>query len=69
VQQHFALQQVGGGVILSVGTIIPVGGDVDWNINGVQPTEQNDALRYNEYSDVAHLRAAINYLTRVEVEE
>jgi len=70
VQQHFPLTHVGGGVILSVGTIVPIGGDPHWNINGVQPTEQiPGVLQYNPYSDIAHLRGAIDYLTRVVEEE
>lgn len=63
VQQHFPLLQVGGGVILSVGTIVPVGGDANWNVNGVQPSPPSDTLQYNPYSDASQLQGAIRHLT------
>ncbi|MCL2446919.1 MAG: S41 family peptidase [Oscillospiraceae bacterium] len=69
VQGHFALSQVGGGVILSVGTIVPVGGDVAWNVNGVQPSPPSETLQYNPYSDTSQLQGAIRHLSPVISEE
>ncbi|MCL2194701.1 MAG: S41 family peptidase [Oscillospiraceae bacterium] len=69
VQGHFALAQVGGGVILSVGTIIPVGGDANWNLGGVLPSPPSDTLQYNPYSDASQLQGAIRHLTPVAGDE
>ncbi|MCL2531796.1 MAG: S41 family peptidase [Oscillospiraceae bacterium] len=63
VQGHFPLSQVGGGIILSVGTIVPVGGDANWNVDGVQPSPPSDTLQYNPYSDASQLQGAIRHLT------
>jgi len=39
VQEPFPLASVGGAALLTVGTLIPYGGDEKWNENGVQPSE------------------------------
>jgi len=43
VQEPFPLASVGGAALLTVGTLIPYGGDADWNNNGVQPNEPSEA--------------------------
>jgi len=68
VQRDFPLAQVGGAALVSVGTVVPVGGDPEWNRNGVQPTPQGPRphggiLEYNERNENSQLRGAINYLT------
>jgi carboxyl-terminal processing protease len=56
VQRHFPLSTVGGAALISVGTIIPVGGDANWNQRGVQPN-------VNVVGRDEQLEAAINHLT------
>ena len=39
VQDPFPLSSVGGAALLTVGTLVPYGGDADWNKEGVQPND------------------------------
>ena len=63
VQRAFPLSSVGGAALISVGTVVPVGGNADWNTNGVQPTPQGGNLVYNQNNEASQLQGAINHLT------
>jgi len=54
VQRAFPLTQVGGAAFISVGTIVPVGGDIDWNRGGVQPHIRSNAA-YQLQDAIRHL--------------
>jgi len=59
VQRDFPLAQVGGAALVSVGTVVPVGGNPEWNQGGVQPS----LLIHNE---ALQLQSAIDHLTTGE---
>ena len=67
VEKPFPLAEVGGAAMLSVGTVLPVYGDPDWNKGGVQPTPQGGETRpnlvYNANSEESQLQGAIAHLT------
>ena len=60
VQRAFPLAQVGGAALISVGTVVPVGGNPEWNLGGVQPylLIHNEALQLQ--SAIEHLTVPVN---------
>jgi len=59
VQRDFPLAQVGGAALISVGTVMPVGDNPDWNLGGVQPS-------LDIHGEAPQLQQAINHLTTTE---
>lgn len=70
VQEPFPLASVGGAALLTVGTLVPYGGDPLWNEGGVQPNEPTPATQtlegvtYNIPGPEQQLNGAVAILTK-----
>jgi len=74
VQEPFPLSSVGGAALLTVGTVVPYGGDENWNEGGVQPNDiakdkekgivpkEKEGIVYSIASTGQQLQGALNFL-------
>ena len=73
VQEAFPLASVGGAALLTVGTVVPYGGDAQWNSGGVKPNEPTkietaQGFIFRLSGAEQQLNAAVSILTKTAEE-